>query len=76
MRGANLRADKYEVGVSLYWVEDEVEGEFQKAKSWKMRENVEYAVDQNAEDIPSMADDLNLDPSNMRGPGVNMHQAL
>ena len=63
------KVDKYESGVVLYWVEDEVEGKWSKKSSTSRTELAEYEVPLDGEDMHAFGTSTaSLDPSNMHGP--------
>ena len=45
------RYDKYEAGVKLYWVEEDMEGEWSKSKGTEKEQIVDYENDVALEDI-------------------------
>ena len=66
------RIDKYETNVVLYWLEEEVEGEWSKATSTTKTEEREYEVEDAPENAHSFASgSMSLDPTAARGPEIN-----
>lgn len=65
-----LRKDRYEDNVDLYWVEEDVEGKWQKNKSTSRSEQLDYEVPLDPEDVPTTfgaSNNLNWDPASMQG---------
>ena len=63
------RSDKYESSLVLYWVEEEVEGEWQKKKVNTKEETLSYEVEHSNESAAAfMGEQLSLDPTSAHGP--------